>query len=121
MKILVVDDSGIMRRVISKVANDNGYKSIEAVNGADCLTQLRKNENNISLIILDWNMPVMDGYEVLVKIRSEDRYDHIPVLMATADGVEEDVVKAIKAGADSYLVKPFTPENLAERIKKILS
>ena len=63
----------------------------------------------------------MDGYEVLLKIRSDSEYDHIQILMATADRVEEDVVKAIKAGADSYLVKPFTPETLSERIRNMLN
>lgn len=121
MKILVVDDSGLIRRAIGKVANDLGYKFLEASNGAECLVQLRKHESDIILIILDWNMPVMDGYEVLCKIRSENKYSHIPILMATADGVEEDVVKAIKAGADSYLVKPFTPDSLSERIQAVLA
>ena len=121
MNILVVDDSGLIRRAISKIVTVCGYKPLEAGNGAECLIQLRKHESSIALILLDWNMPVMDGYDVLVKIRSEERYNHIPIIMATADGVAEDVVKAIKAGADSYMVKPFTPESLKERINEVLS
>ncbi len=121
MKVLVVDDSGLMRRAITKIASDSGVKSIEAINGEDCLSKLQENASEISLIILDWNMPIMDGYEVLLKIRSKSEYDHIQILMATADGVEEDIVKAVKAGADSYLVKPFTPETLSERIRNMLN
>ena len=121
MKILVVEDSGIMRRTIAKIAEEQGFKSVEAENGADGLAKLRKYGGDIGLVILDWNMPVMDGYELLTKIRSQEEYEHIPILMATSDGAEEDVVKAIKAGADSYLVKPFTPETLSERIKSVLS
>ncbi len=121
MKILVVDDSGIIRRAISKIAVNQGYKPIEAENGADGLAKLRKHGTDIGLVILDWNMPVMDGFELLTKIRSMQEYQHIPVVMATSDGAEEDVVKAIKAGADAYLVKPFTPEALSERIKSVLS
>ena len=120
MKILLADDSGIMRRVIAKVATNLGYHPIEAENGADGLAKLRKHSSDIALIILDWNMPVMDGYEVLEKIRAQEEYNHIPVLMATADGVQEDVIKALKAGANSYLVKPFTEESLSERIAELV-
>ena len=121
MKILVVEDSGIMRRAIAKIALEQGFKVVEAENGADGLAKLRKQGADIGLVILDWNMPVMDGYELLTKIRSMPEYQHVPILMATADGAEEDVVKAIKAGADSYLIKPFTAETLSERIKSVLS
>lgn len=120
MKILVADDSGLMRRVIAKVVTSLGFHAIEAENGADCLAKLRKHASSIVLIILDWNMPVMDGYEVLEKIRAQDEYNHIPVLMATADGVKGDVVKAIKAGASAYLVKPFTEKSLSERITEVV-
>ncbi len=121
MKILIVDDSGLIRRVISKVAREQGYDVIEAENGADGLAKLRKQAADIGLVILDWNMPIMDGYEVLTRIRSYDGYKHIPVLMATADGVKEDVLKALRAGADSYLVKPFTEETLSEKINEVMN
>lgn len=120
MKILVVDDSAIMRRVIGKVANQLGFKTVEADQGAECLAQLRKHADDIGLVVLDWNMPVMDGLEVLKRVRSTSEYDHIQVLMATADGVEEDVISAIEAGANSYLVKPFTEESLSARICELL-
>ena len=120
MKILIVDDSGLMRRVIAKVAASLGFEAIEAVNGADGLAMLRKFVHGIALIILDWNMPVMDGFDVLTKIRSQQEYNHIKVLMATADGIEDDVIKVLKAGANGYLVKPYTEDDLSERILELI-
>ena len=120
MKVLIVEDSAILRKAIVKIVNGLGFMSVEAENGVDGLAKLRKNDHDLSLIILDWNMPVMDGYEFLTKIRSDENYDNIPVLMATADGVEEDVKKAIKAGANSYLVKPFSADDLSKRIEEVL-
>ena len=120
MKILFVEDSALMRRSMVKMANDNGFKTLEAENGAEALARLRKFGHNIDLIVLDWNMPVMDGYEVLTKIKADADYARIPVLMATADGIQEDVIKAIKVGAAGYLVKPFTPDRLIEKISEIL-
>jgi len=121
MKILFVEDSGIMRKSMIKMATASGYKTVEAENGAEALARLRKHGSSIDLIIMDWNMPVMDGYETLLKIKGSQEYSHIPVLMATADGVEEDVVKAVKAGAAGYLIKPFSPEDLVDKIKSLVS
>lgn len=121
MKILVVDDSSLIRRTIIKIVVELGHKAVEAENGAEALTVLRKQGADIELIVLDWNMPVMDGFQVLTKIRSDRQFDHILVLMATADGVDEDVRKAITAGANDYLIKPFTKEDISARIAKLLS
>ena len=120
MKVLVVDDSSIIRRAVTKVVTGLGYQAIEAENGADALAKIRTNANHIGLIILDWNMPVMDGIDVLKKIKSSNDYSHIPVLMATSDGIKEDVIEALRAGATSYLVKPFDPSVLSERINEII-
>lgn len=119
MKILIAEDSALIRRGIAKIVTDQGFKPIEAENGAEALAKLRKNDREVVMVILDWNMPVMDGYEVLRKIRSQSDWAHIPILMATSDGAEEDVIKAIKAGANSYLVKPFKPEDMARQINDL--
>ncbi len=116
MKILIAEDSALMRKAIGKTVVGAGFTVVEAVNGAEALARLRKNSADIALVILDWNMPVMDGYEALQKIRANSDYSHIPVLMATSDGAEEDVIKAIKAGATSYLVKPFTLDQMTKQI-----
>lgn len=120
MTILVVDDSRIVRRTICYTVKELGFTPVEAENGADALAKLRKYGAGISLIILDWNMPVMDGYQVLVKIRASAEFNSIPVLMATSDGVQEDVETALKAGANDYLVKPFTKKDIAARITNLI-
>jgi two-component system, chemotaxis family, chemotaxis protein CheY len=120
MKILFVEDSALMRRSMVKAALKSGFKTVEAENGAEALARLRKHGTSIDLVVLDWNMPVMDGLEVLTKMRSQADFQSIPVLMATSDGVEEDVKQALKAGASGYLVKPFTAEVLVKRINSIL-
>ncbi len=121
MKILIVDDSRIMRRSIGKVAAEMGLEVLEAENGADALSKLQNNSRDISLIVLDWNMPVMDGYQVLKKIRSISAFNQMPVLMATSDGVESDVKRALVAGATDYLIKPFTKEDIKARIAKLIA
>lgn len=120
MKILIAEDSALMRRIIVKVVTEKKFEPLESVNGAEVLAKLRKNDSDIGLIILDWNMPVMSGYEALGKIRAQEKYNKIPILMATADGVAEDVIKAIKAGVNGYLVKPYTPESLSAKIDEVL-
>lgn len=120
MKILIAEDSSLIRRAIAKVIGELGFECVETENGAECLAALEKQLPDVGLIVLDWNMPVMDGFEVLTRIRSKARYDGVKIMMATSAGVEEDVVAAIKAGADSYLVKPFSPEKLSQRIQKLV-
>jgi two-component system chemotaxis response regulator CheY len=119
MKILFVEDSAVLRKSMIKTATQSGYETVEAENGVEALARLRKYGTSIDLIIMDWNMPVMDGYETLVKIKGQEEYASIPVLMATADGLEEDVAKAVKAGAAGYLIKPFSPEDLVDKIKSL--
>ncbi len=120
MKILFVEDSALLRRSMVKVAEERGFKTVEAENGAEALARLRKHGTSIDVIVMDWNMPVMDGFAALKKVRSNSDYDKIPVLMATSDGVQEDVVMAIRAGAAGYLVKPFTLDALVGKISEIL-
>jgi len=120
MKILFVEDSAIMRKSMIKMATKSGFTTVEAENGMEALARLRKHGTTIDLVIMDWNMPVLDGYETLLKIKASEEFSSIPVLMATADGVEEDVMKAIKAGAAGYLIKPFSPEELLDKIKNLV-
>lgn len=120
MKILIAEDSSLIRRAIAKVIGNMGHECIETVNGVECLAALEQDISEIKLIVLDWNMPVMDGFEVLTRIRSRAKYDNVKIMMATSDGVQEDVVAAIKAGADAYLVKPFSPEKLSGSISELI-
>jgi two-component system chemotaxis response regulator CheY len=116
---LVVDDSPTMRRIISNTLERIGYKSsIEAANGKEALQQLENND--VEFIITDWNMPVMNGLEFVTEIRSTDDYKELPILMITTRGMKDDVLQAVHAGVNNYIVKPFTPETLEAKIGKLL-
>lgn len=117
--ILVIDDSPTMRRIISNTLDRIGFKnSIEAANGKEALQQLENNE--VDFIITDWNMPVMNGLEFVTEIRSDGDYSELPILMITTRGMKDDVLQAVHAGVNNYIVKPFTPETLEAKIEKLL-
>ncbi|WPM31640.1 chemotaxis response regulator CheY [Hydrogenobacter sp. T-2] len=116
-KFLVVDDMSTMRKIIRTILNQLGYTNVEeAENGKEALSKLRS--GNYDFVLLDWNMPEMDGFETLKQIRSDDKLKGIPVIMVTAEAKKENVLAAIQAGANNYVVKPFTPETLKEKIEK---
>lgn len=115
---LIVDDFSTMRRIIGNLLKELGYsKIVEADDGVQGLRKLES--NTIDFIISDWNMPNMDGLEFLKTVRSDSRYSQIPVLMVTAEAQKQNILEAAKAGADGYIVKPFTMETLQEKIDKI--
>lgn len=117
MKILVVDDSATMRRIVINSLATFGYKEVvEAENGSAALKKMA--QGGIELIITDWNMPEMDGYEFVVAVRAQ--FAHIPILMVTTNAAKDDIIKAVQAGVDNYVVKPFTPDTLKEKIASIL-
>jgi len=118
IKILVVDDMATMRRIIKSLLEQLGFKNIdEAEDGQVALKKLK--ENSYDFVITDWNMPNMTGLELVQNIRSDDEIKHLPVLMVTAEAKKENVIAAIKAGVNNYVVKPFTAETLKEKIEKI--
>ncbi len=118
IKILVVDDMSTMRRIIKTILNQLGYTNIdEAENGKQALAKLKKEK--FDFVITDWNMPEMDGLSLVKAIRSDDELKHLPVLMVTAEAKKENVMEALKAGVNNYIVKPFTPEVLKEKMEKI--
>ncbi len=118
IKILVVDDMSTMRRIVKSILNQLGFTNIEeAENGKQALAKLKAEK--FDFVVTDWNMPEMDGLELVKAIRSDDELKNIPVLMVTAEGKKENVIEALKAGVNNYIVKPFTPEVLKEKIEKI--
>jgi len=118
IKILVVDDMSTMRRIIKTILNQLGYTNIdEAENGKQALAKLKK--ERFDFVITDWNMPEMDGLALVKAIRSDDDLRSLPVLMVTAEAKKENVMEALKAGVNNYIVKPFTPEILKEKMEKI--
>ena len=113
---MLVDDSVTMRRIQKTQINSLGITDIiEAGDGEDALGKLQSNMP-IDLILLDWNMPVMDGLTFLKKVRQDPSYKQVKIIMCTSESEKARVVEALKNGANNYIVKPFTPEALKEKI-----
>lgn len=120
MKLLVVDDSSTMRRIIKNTLQRLGYEDIyEAENGVEAWDILDKN-SDMGVLITDWNMPEMNGLELVKKTRSDARFVDIPIIMITTEGGKVEVITAIKAGVNNYIVKPFTPQVLKEKLEVVL-
>ncbi len=118
MKVLVVDDSATMRRIVINTLKTIGYTNIlEAADGKEALAHIYA--DNIQLIITDWNMPNMNGLELTKTVRADDNYKNIPILLVTTRGVKEDIVEALQAKVNGYIVKPFTPQVLKEKLEQI--
>jgi two-component system chemotaxis response regulator CheY len=120
LKFLIVDDSQTMRRIVANSLKNLGYEDfVEASDGKDALVKLAA-DDSINFVITDWNMPVLSGLELIKAIRSDDKMGKIPVLMVTTRGVKDDIVEALKAKVNNYVVKPFTPAILREKIDQIV-
>jgi two-component system chemotaxis response regulator CheY len=120
-KFLVVDDSVTMRRIVVNTLKALGYnKYVEAEHGRDALEKL-DSDGEINFVITDWNMPVMSGLELTKAIRNNEKVKALPILMVTTRGVKEDIVQALQAKVSNYVVKPFTPQILKDKIDLILS
>jgi len=118
MKFLVVDDFSTMRRIVRNLLKELGFTNIEeAEDGVDALSKLRG--GNFEFVVSDWNMPNMTGIDLLRAIRADASLKHLPVLMVTAEAKKENIIEAAKAGANGYVVKPFTAATLDEKLKKI--
>ncbi len=119
LKILAVDDSPTMRRIIINTLKRAGYGDVtEASDGKDALAKLKVDKFNF--VITDWNMPEMDGLTFVTNIRKTPEYKDLPILMVTTRSVKDDIIEAMKAGVNNYIVKPFTPETLKEKIENTL-
>ncbi len=119
MRFLVVDDFSTMRRIIRNLLKELGFVNVEeADDGAVALGKLRG--GGFDFVISDWNMPNMDGMTLLRNIRADEALKKIPVLMVTAEAKKENIIAAAQAGANGYVVKPFTAVTLDEKLNKIL-
>lgn len=122
--VLVVDDFASMRHLISTMLNQIGYRrTSQAEDGVDALRLLRSTHENalsIDIVITDWNMPNMDGLTLLTEMRKDSRLLGLPVLMVTAEAKKENILSAARAGADGYLLKPFTAVTLQQKLDAIL-
>jgi two-component system chemotaxis response regulator CheY len=119
MKFLVVDDSVTMRRIMINALQRIGYTEVvEASDGHEALSRF---DGSIEFIITDWNMPVMSGLEFARAVRSTRGGQTVPILMVTTRGAREDIVTAVEAGVNNYILKPFTPSVLKEKIDRLLA
>ena len=119
MRFLIVDDSSTMRRIIINTLNKLGYKEChEAANGREGVERLATTP--VDMVITDWNMPEMSGIEFIRAVRANDATKQLPVLMVTTNAAEDDIVEALKAGVNNYVVKPFTPDTIKEKIQAAL-
>jgi len=115
MKVLVVDDSAIMRKVIEQILEMLGHEAVPAANGVEAFERLKEHDD-VKLILLDWNMPEMNGIEFLRAVKDQSDLSMIPVIMLTTESERRKMIEAIEAGAKHYLTKPFQPETLATKI-----
>jgi two-component system chemotaxis response regulator CheY len=119
-KIFSVDDSTLIRNIVRRVAEVLGCDFMEAPNGRVALEILECDCSDIDIILLDVNMPDMDGFTLLDRLKADDRFRAIPVMMVTTESERVKIVRAIKAGATNYLCKPFTQEDLVTKIAESL-
>jgi len=117
-KFLVVDDFSTMRRIVRNLLKELGYNNVdEAEDGVMALAKLRS--GSFDFVVSDWNMPNMDGLTMLQQIRADPVLSSLPVLMVTAEAKKENIIAAAQAGANGYVVKPFTAATLDEKLSKI--
>jgi two-component system, chemotaxis family, chemotaxis protein CheY len=120
MKVIIVDDSLVTRTIIQRSLASMGYEALHAVNGQVALELLEKQAPEVGLILLDWNMPVLNGYETVKCIKKIDAYRHICIVMISTESEDDKIDQALAAGAHGYLTKPFTDEEFAETIRSTL-
>ena len=121
MKVLLIDDSSTMRKIQKRVLETMGITDIiEAGNGKEALEKLKENNNDFTFVLCDINMPEMNGMETLKAIRTNPDTAKLPVIMCTSVAEKGQVMEAIKPGATNYLVKPFQPEELQNKINTVL-
>ncbi len=115
MRALVIDDSRAMRLILAKILGEMGFEVFEAGHGREAL-EILEEIGMTELMLVDWNMPEMNGYDFVCAVRSDDYYDDSCLMMVTTETEMEQVVKALEAGADEYVMKPFTKEVILEKL-----
>jgi two-component system chemotaxis response regulator CheY len=118
MRVLIIDDARTMRAMLKKIVLGMGFESFEAQDGAEGLQRL-KELGPVDIILVDWNMPVMNGFEFICFARDEPAYAKIPIIVITTEIETANVTKALEAGANEYVMKPFTEDVIVEKIKSL--
>jgi two-component system chemotaxis response regulator CheY len=115
MRALVIDDSRAIRMLIGNILREIGVEVIEAGDGQEALEQLKRNPD-VELMLVDWNMPVLNGLDFIRAVRSQRAYDGVRIMMVTTETESEQVVRALNAGANEYLMKPFNKDILVAKL-----
>jgi two-component system chemotaxis response regulator CheY len=119
-RILIVDDMSTMRKIVGKTCKELGFSDFtEAADGVQAWDALVNAPQPIGLIISDWNMPNCTGLDLLKRVRADSRYKGIPFVLVTAEAEKHQVIEAVKAGVDQYVVKPFTKEDLKNKLEAV--
>jgi two-component system, chemotaxis family, chemotaxis protein CheY len=118
MNALIVDDSRPIRRIEADIMRGLGFETVEACHGKDALERLQTGELP-DVVLVDWNMPEMDGLEFIKAVRSDSRFTGLVILMVTTETETNQMLKALSAGADEYLMKPFQKEALVEKLRLV--
>ncbi|NIP99520.1 MAG: response regulator [Nitrospinaceae bacterium] len=115
MRALVIDDSKAIRLILGQILKELGFEVFEAGNGVDALDRL-KSAGPLDLALVDWNMPEMNGFDFVRAVRKEDQYKDMRMMMVTTETEMAQVVRALEAGANEYVMKPFTKEMILEKL-----
>jgi two-component system chemotaxis response regulator CheY len=118
MRALVIDDSSTVRMIIAHILQELGIAVVEAENGREALQRLQQNPD-IELMLVDWNMPEMDGYEFVCAVRARREYDAVRIMMVTTETQASQITRALSAGANEYLMKPFTKDVLVAKLNML--
>jgi two-component system, chemotaxis family, chemotaxis protein CheY len=115
VRALIVDDSRATRTIIRRMLSEVGFEVVEATDGLDALRQL-KEIGQADVLLVDWNMPQMNGYELVCAVRRDPQYNEVPLMMVTSETELAQMAKALEAGANEYVMKPFTKEVITEKL-----
>jgi two-component system chemotaxis response regulator CheY len=116
-KVLVVDDSRAMRLILSKTLRELGFEVSQAADGREALDTMGREGASFGLVLVDWNMPALSGLEVVRSLRAQPAFDRVPVMMVTTETEIEQMVRALEAGANEYIMKPFTREVVEDKLR----
>ncbi len=116
-KAVIIDDSKAIRMILTKTLEEVGFEVCQASNGEEALSVFERENGAISLALVDWNMPRMNGLEFVRKLRSDPRYSAVLLMMVTTETEVEQMVQALNAGANEYVMKPFTKEIIADKLR----
>lgn len=116
---MVIDDSRAMRMILCRTLERLGYQVAQAANGKDALEQIHRDGSQVALFLVDWNMPEMDGLTFVKALRSESQYQSTPVMMVTTETEADQMGAALEAGANEYVIKPFTDETIEDKLRML--